>query len=152
MRGHAACLISPQETNFCRDPGVGTLIVPNRGEDSVAFLVKDIDMMGSSRSAVTNSPTMTGEPRVGGNGGRRYHPFPLPHLPRPTILRDSVPIVQIVESEMNRVPFVEYESRDGRAKLRFHELPIFRVPSVTTTGTFVYVTVAPLIIDSNLFI
>jgi hypothetical protein len=144
--------MSPQETNFCSDPVVGALIVRNSGENCVAFLVKDVDMMGSSRGALTNSPTITGEPRIGSHRGRWYHPFPLPLLPRPAILRDSVLIVQIVESKMNRVPFGEYESGDGFAKFRFHKLPISRVPSVATTGTFVYVTVAPLIIDSNLFI
>jgi CRISPR/Cas system CMR subunit Cmr4 (Cas7 group RAMP superfamily) len=68
------------------------------------------------------------------------------------MLRDSVLVVQIEESKSNRVPGIEYESRDGRAELRFDDLRIFRVPRVATINTFVYVTVDPLIINANLFI
>jgi hypothetical protein len=68
------------------------------------------------------------------------------------MLRDSVLVVHIIESKSNRVPGVEYESRDGRAELRFHNLRIFRAPRIATTGAFVYVTVAPLVINANLFI
>jgi hypothetical protein len=67
------------------------------------------------------------------------------------MLHDVVLIVQSVESNINRVRCDEY-GRDGRATLGFYKPRIFRVPSVATPGTFVYVVVVPLIIDSNLLI